>query len=124
MKLDSVLCAVIVALALIVPSSIWVLGYSAAFINYSEERTASSKRWEAIAQDTEQGKIKPEPANFARYLRMQGQQDLVLAKMYGNLAESLKHLAEGLVGVAMVQAGLLGWLFNRRRKRQRDAGET
>jgi hypothetical protein len=124
MKLDAILCAVIVALTLVIPCAAWVLGYSEALANHSEERATSSKRWETIARDTEQGKIQTDPANFPQYLRMQGRQDLELARMYGSLAQALKGMTQGLVGIAMVQAALLVWLVNRRRKRLRGVSET
>lgn len=115
-KVDALICAVIVALTLVIP----LLGYFNtvdSWAKFSSEAVLSAARFEQLAKDTELGKIKPDVAGFPAYLRMQAAGQLFLADMFGNLTAAAHKFMSATFGLAAIQAGLLAWLLRRRRGR-------
>ena len=115
-KFDALICALIVALTVVVPA----IGYHRAgelFAQQGKQSRESAERSRQLAADTEAGKIKPDPAGFPTYLRMEATARSSLADMYFYLGEASRNLLSAVIGVAIAQAGLLGWLLRRSRSR-------
>ena len=117
MKVDVLLCVIVVALSLFVPSL--------AFLNTAEgwsrsalESAESAGRYEQLAKDTESGKIKPDPTGLPAYLRMQAAGQIALADMFGNLGRSARSLLSASFGIATLQALLLAIVLVRARRRR------
>ena len=116
-KIDAFICAVIVALTVAVPA----IGYHRIgdmFAQQGKHSRESAERSRQLAGDMEAGKIKPDPAGLPKYMRMEAAVRASSADMYFYLSEAFRNLFSAVVGVALVQAGLLSWLL--RRKRSRD----
>ena len=123
MKIDALICAVVIALTAVVPSLAFLTG-GENWSKHRDESVSSAARCEQLARDTESGKIKPDLGNFPAYVRMQAQGQLELAKMYGHLAEADRKFLSPAVGILGVQASLLSWLLLRRRNRGHARHET
>jgi hypothetical protein len=118
MKLDALICAVVIVLTAVVPSLAFLKG-AESWPKHRDESASSAVRYEQLARDTESGKIKPDSSNFPAYLRLQARGQMELARMYGYLAESDRKFLSATFGVVGVQAALLTWLLLRRRKHAR-----
>lgn len=113
-KVETLICAVVVALTLVVP----ILGYintADSWAKSSSEAVLSADRYEHLAKEIELGRIKPDLAGFPAYIRMQASGQRFLADMYDNLTEAASKLLSVTIGLAAIQAGLLTWLLRRRR---------
>jgi len=120
MKLDALICAVVIALTVVIPSLAFLKG-DESWSKHRDESVSSAGRYEQLARDTESGKIKPDFGNFPTYLRMQAQGQMELARMYGYLAESDRKFLSASIGVVGAQAVLLCWLLLRRREHRKTA---
>jgi hypothetical protein len=120
MKLDAAICALVVALTLVVPTLAYVKG-GENWLKESDEAASFARKYEQLAQDAELGRIKADPETFSTFLRMQAQGKKEHAAIFTGLGEADRKFLSAALGFAGVQASLLAWLLMRRRKAGRGA---
>ena len=116
MKIDALLCVIVLALTLVIPSLAY-FNTADSWARFSVDTLSSASRTEELAKETELGKITPDVAGFPIYLRMQAASQRAIAEMFAQLSSASRKLMSATIGVVQLQGILLLWLLWRRKVR-------
>jgi hypothetical protein len=101
-------------LSLLVPAVTYFSMGGNRLSEFSTQSTQSAAKLEQIANDIESGKISHTRDSLVAYVRMQANSERTLSSMYENLADAAHSFFVASAGIALLQAGLLAWVFKRR----------
>ena len=116
MKLDALICALLLVLSALVPVVVFTNGGGESWSKRKDQAILSSRESDQLARDDESGKLASDPANLAGYLRMNALAEMETAKSYGYLADADRKILSATLDILGAQAALLCLLVFRRWK--------